>query len=94
MNCYPDHDIAQVVEAYATMEDKPKPVTYWGLGTEHDPLCYKTRHCHIKSIKNFTRGLTYFDQFIFIHYNAGYKIRGEIAAKFRQEITQNHSTCH
>ena len=82
-NCYPDHDIAQVVEAYAAMEEEPKPVTYWGSGTEHDPLCYKTRHC-----------LTYFDQFIYIHHNAGYKIHGEIAVKFRQEITQKRSTCH
>ena len=53
-NCYTDHDIAQVVEAYGAMEEEPKPVTYWGSGTEHDPLCYKTRHCHIKSIKKYT----------------------------------------
>ena len=64
MNCY-----TQVVEAYKAMEEEPKPVTYWGSGTDHDPLCYKTRHCHIKSIKKLTRGLTYFDQFIYIHHN-------------------------
>ena len=54
-NCYTDHDIAQIVEAYTAMEEEPKPVTYWGSGTEHDPLCYKTRHCHIKAIiKTYT----------------------------------------
>ena len=50
-NCFTDHDIAQRRDGGRT-----EASDLLGFETEHDPLCYKTRHCHIKSMEKNLHG--------------------------------------